>query len=66
MEGTLGFYRTVMNHLNEGVYFVDTDRKITFWNNGAEKISGYNETEVLHKPCFWNILMHSASDTCRA
>lgn len=58
MEGTLGFYRTVMNHLNEGVYFVDTDRKITFWNNGAEKISGYNETEVLHKPCFWNILMH--------
>jgi diguanylate cyclase (GGDEF)-like protein/PAS domain S-box-containing protein len=62
MEGTLGFYRTVMNHLNEGVYFVDVDRKITFWNSGAEKISGYNETEVLHKPCFWNILMHQNTE----
>ena len=38
MEGAQGFYRTVLNHLHEGVYFVDVDRKITFWNNGAEKI----------------------------
>lgn len=58
MEGSAGFYRTVMNQLNEGVYFVDINRKITFWNNGAEKISGYSEADVLQKPCYCNLLMH--------
>ncbi len=56
------FYRTVLNHLNEGVYFVDVNRVITFWNAGAEKISGYTENEVLHKPCHWNLLMHTDQD----
>lgn len=58
MENALGFYRTVLNHVNDGVYFVDINRHITFWNAAAERISGYSEAEVLHKPCFWNILMH--------
>jgi diguanylate cyclase (GGDEF)-like protein/PAS domain S-box-containing protein len=53
------FYRTVLNHMNEGVYFVDTSRVITFWSSGAEKITGYSENEVLHKPCHWNLLMHT-------
>lgn len=53
------FYRTVLNNLKEGVYFVDTSRTITFWNTGAEKITGYSENEVLHKPCHWNLLMHT-------
>lgn len=62
MEGAQGFYRTVLNHLHEGVYFVDVDRKITFWNNGAEKISGYSEAEVIHKPCYWNVLLHQDNE----
>ena len=53
------FYRTVLNNLKEGVYFVDTSRTITFWSTGAEKITGYSENEVLHKPCHWNLLMHT-------
>lgn len=56
------FYRTVLNHLTEGVYFVDANRVITFWNNGAEKITGYTESDVLHKPCHWNLLMHTDAD----
>jgi diguanylate cyclase (GGDEF)-like protein/PAS domain S-box-containing protein len=55
------FYRLVLNHLNEGVYFVDKNRTITFWNQGAERISGYSESEVVHKPCYWNVLMHADS-----
>lgn len=58
MDNALGFYRMVLNHVNDGVYFVDVNRNITFWNTAAEKISGYSEEEVLHKPCFWNLLMH--------
>ena len=59
MDTAPSFYRMVINHLNEGVYFVDSDRRITFWNKGAEVISGYLEGEVLGKPCFWNLLMHT-------
>lgn len=62
MENAPSFYRMVLNHLNEGVYFVDSDRRITFWNKGAENISGYSEGEVLGKPCYWNLLMHSDED----
>lgn len=53
------FYRTILNHLKEGVYFVDANRVITFWNEGAEKITGYKESDVLHKPCHWNLLTHT-------
>ncbi|PKL12960.1 MAG: hypothetical protein CVV52_07930 [Spirochaetae bacterium HGW-Spirochaetae-8] len=42
----------------KGVYFVDTNRKITFWNNHAERITGFSASEVLHKHCFDNILNH--------
>lgn len=59
MEDAPSFYRMVLNHLNEGVYFVDADRRITFWNKGAETITGYSEAEVVSKPCYWNLLMHT-------
>ena len=59
METAPSFYRMVLNNLNEGVYFVDSSRRITFWNKGAEAITGFAEAEVMSKPCFWNLLMHT-------
>jgi len=47
-----------MNILYEGVYIVDKNRKIVFWNSGSEKISGYKADEVVNKHCFQNILKH--------
>jgi diguanylate cyclase (GGDEF)-like protein/PAS domain S-box-containing protein len=47
-----------LNHLFDGVYIVDTDRKILFWNESAEKITGYSATEVLGKSCSDNLLRH--------
>lgn len=29
-------YKTVLENISEGVYFVDAERKITFWNKGAD------------------------------
>jgi len=57
MENNL-IYQEVLKHVKEGVYFVDTDRRITFWNNHAEKITGFTAAEVLDKYCFENILNH--------
>ena len=31
-------YLTIINNLNDGVYFVDLDRRILFWNKAAERI----------------------------
>jgi diguanylate cyclase (GGDEF)-like protein/PAS domain S-box-containing protein len=53
------FYKNLLDNLYDGVYFVDTDRRITYWNKGAERITGYSPRETLGKRCSDNLLMHS-------
>jgi diguanylate cyclase (GGDEF)-like protein/PAS domain S-box-containing protein len=48
----------LLDEVEEGIYFTDTRRRITFWNRAAEKISGYRKKEVIGKPCSANILIH--------
>lgn len=48
----------LMNQLFEGVYVVDTQRKIVFWNKGSERITGYASEEVVNKYCHNNLLQH--------
>ncbi len=52
------FYREILDNLYDGVYFVDLARKITYWNKGAERLTGYQAGEVLGRCCSDNILMH--------
>jgi diguanylate cyclase (GGDEF)-like protein/PAS domain S-box-containing protein len=52
------FFKQVMESLYEGVYFVDRDRKISYWNQGAERLTGYSKEEVLGHCCADNILRH--------
>lgn len=52
------FYRNVLENLYDGVYFVDRDRRITFWNKGAERISGFDASEVRGSFCHDNLLRH--------
>ncbi len=52
-------YKEIFENLYEGVYFVDTERTITFWNKGAELISGFASSEVVNKHCYDNILVHT-------
>ena len=53
-----GFYKVLLDHISDGVYFVDRDRKILFWNEGAFRLSGYTATELLGRCCKDNILCH--------
>lgn len=41
----------VMNNLNEGVFFADTERCITDWNSAAENILGFAKSEILGYCC---------------
>ena len=40
-------YQTVLNSLETGVYIVDRNRRICFWNEGAEQITGYLRQDVV-------------------
>ncbi|HNW85397.1 MAG TPA: sensor domain-containing diguanylate cyclase [Candidatus Limiplasma sp.] len=55
-------WTSVFENLHEGAYFVDTDRKITYWNKGAELISGYSAAEVIGTCCYDNVLLHTNCD----
>jgi len=51
-------YLSIINNLRDGIYFVDTDRKILFWNNAAEAITGYSSEEIVGKLCQHSTLNH--------
>jgi len=51
-------YKALLDNLYDGVYFVDKDRRILYWNKGAERISGYTANQVLQRFCHDNILNH--------
>ncbi len=52
------FHKKLLDSLYDGVYFVDTERKITYWNQGAEQLTGYSSAEAVGRHCFDNFLMH--------
>ncbi len=58
MEFKDGFYKTLLDNLYDGVYFVDVERRITYWNRGAERLTGYRSHEVMGRFCRENILEH--------
>jgi len=41
----------LLDNLHDGVYFVDCERRITYWNRGAERITGYSADEVVGSRC---------------
>lgn len=56
------FFAGLVDNLHEGVYFVDPDRVITYWNKAAERISGFSAAEVVGKSCRDDLLTHVDSE----
>ncbi|HEX8990215.1 MAG TPA: sensor domain-containing diguanylate cyclase [Anaerolineales bacterium] len=56
------FYKGIIDNLYDGVYFVDRERVISFWNGGAERITGYTSAQVMGHRCSDNILNHVTAD----
>ncbi|MGA3094875.1 MAG: diguanylate cyclase [Bryobacteraceae bacterium] len=55
-------YKTILEDLPSGVYGVNLDGRIRFWNGWAERISGYLRQEVIGRACSENLLMHCDAD----
>ncbi|HTQ55436.1 MAG TPA: PAS domain S-box protein [Bryobacteraceae bacterium] len=63
LESNPEIYRTVLENVPVGVYLVDQERRIVFWNRAAEEITGYLGQEVIGRFCHDNILMHCDRDS---
>jgi len=50
--------KNIVTYLYEGIYIVNQKRKIIFWNEGSERITGYSGKEVINSFCYQNILQH--------
>ncbi len=53
------FYKRLLDQLHDAVYFVDTQRTILYWNEAAERLTGFSPSEVVGKHCFDGLLDHA-------
>ena len=58
MKETVELYRNLLDQVSDGVYYLDRDRKVVYWNKGAERLTGYSKAEVLGRKCSDDILVH--------
>ncbi len=58
MDNGEHFYKDLMDNLYDGVYFVDSERRILYWNQGAKRISGYSGDEIVGMRCPDGLLCH--------
>jgi PAS domain S-box-containing protein len=57
-----GLLGALLEQIEEGLYLVDRERRIVYWNRGAERISGYLAQEVVGRQCHADLLMHCNAD----
>lgn len=50
------FTELLLNNIHDGIYFVDHDCNIFFWNKGAEQITGFPISAVNGKKCSDDII----------
>ena len=58
------FHAKLLDSVFDGVYFVDPERKITYWNRGAENLTGYSAREAVQRHCYDNFLGHVDEKGC--
>ena len=50
-DATKSFYNVFLNQVQDGICWLDKDRRIVFWNKGAEALTGRDKAEVMGKQC---------------
>jgi len=62
MDQTTVSHELLLDHLQDGVCFVDQQSIITYWNRGAERITGFRRQEMIGRECEKDLLAHSDRD----
>jgi diguanylate cyclase (GGDEF)-like protein/PAS domain S-box-containing protein len=60
--GDADFFRNILENLHMAIYVVGCDGKILFWNDGAERITGYLRQDVIGRVCGDNFLGETDGD----
>jgi len=55
---TAEFYKELLDHMSDGVYFVDQNRRILYWNRGATRLTGYRPEKIVGRCCDDDTLCH--------
>jgi diguanylate cyclase (GGDEF)-like protein/PAS domain S-box-containing protein len=55
-------HKDVCDGFPEGVYFVDKKRRITYWNQGAKELSGFDREDAIGRYCHDNFLKHTDAE----
>jgi len=56
--------RNILESLLTGVCFVDMQKKIVFWSDGSELITGHLPHEVIGRSCVDRALLHCQQPGC--
>ncbi|GEM_PF-2512779 len=54
----------ILESIFDGLYLVDLQRKIHYWNRAAERITGFARDEVMGTSCADDVLVHVTADGC--
>ena len=57
-EISTDLYKELLDRMSDGVYFVDRNRRILYWNEGATRLTGYQPQEIVGRYCHDNTLCH--------
>jgi diguanylate cyclase (GGDEF)-like protein/PAS domain S-box-containing protein len=49
MLDSVDFYREILDNLYDGIFFINTEGLITYWNNGAASLTGYQSNDVIKR-----------------
>lgn len=61
-QGSADLARLVLNSLNAGVYVTDLERRIVYWNQTAQRITGWQPQDIMGKGCHEQVLCHVDKD----
>jgi two-component system cell cycle response regulator len=59
-------FRTILDSLQLGVSMADRNGKVLFWNQGAERLTGHKQHDVMGRTCRDNILPNCNDVGCAA
>ncbi len=52
------FLSDLIDAIPEGIYVTDDERRIVYWSEGAEHITGYSADDIVGSHCYDDILVH--------
>ncbi len=58
-------YIALLEQVSDGVFFVNSAGRITYWNTGATQLTGYTSQEVLGRRCSSDLLRHVDDAGCQ-